>query len=43
MCLRLYLAAQLPHEIDFAVINGNFATSPGIKLTSALYMQPGYT
>lgn len=39
-------AAQLPrsrHDVDFAVINGNFATSSGLKFTSALYLEPGYT
>ncbi|WP_180296423.1 MetQ/NlpA family ABC transporter substrate-binding protein [Snodgrassella alvi] len=39
-------AAQLPrsrHDVDFAVINGNFATSSGLKFTSALFLEPGYT
>lgn len=35
-------AAQLPRarsDADFAVINGNFATSSGIRLTEALYQE----
>ncbi|PIT57111.1 MetQ/NlpA family ABC transporter substrate-binding protein [Snodgrassella alvi] len=39
-------AAQFPrsrHDVDFAVINGNFATSSGLKFTSALFLEPGYT
>lgn len=38
-------AAQLPRsrqDVDFAVINGNYATSSGIKLTDALYQEPSY-
>lgn len=37
--LRLLEAAQIPRvrdDVDFAVINGNFATSAGISLSSAL-------
>ncbi|MDF7675829.1 MetQ/NlpA family ABC transporter substrate-binding protein [Neisseriaceae bacterium ESL0693] len=39
-------AAQLPRsraDVDFAIINGNFATSSGLKFTSALFLEPGYT
>ena len=39
-------AAQLPrsrNDVDFAVINGNYATSSGLKFTSALFLEPGYT
>ena len=39
-------AAQLPRsrsDVDFALINGNYATSSGIKFFSALYLEPGYT
>lgn len=39
-------AAQLPRareDADFAVINGNYATSSGIQLTEALFQEPGYT
>lgn len=38
-------AAQLPrarNDADFAVINGNYATSSGIKLTEALYQEKSY-
>ena len=38
-------AAQLPRsraDVDFAVINGNYATSSGIKLTDALFQEPSY-
>ncbi|BEV70802.1 MetQ/NlpA family ABC transporter substrate-binding protein [Paludibacterium sp. THUN1379] len=38
-------AAQLPRarsDADFAVINGNYATSSGIKLTEALYQEKSY-
>ncbi len=38
-------AAQLPRsraDVDFAVINGNYATSSGIKLTEALFQEPSY-
>lgn len=39
-------AAQLPRsraDVDFAIINGNFATSSGLKFASALFLEPGYT
>ncbi len=38
-------AAQLPRargDADFAVINGNYATSSGIKLTEAIYQEKSY-
>ena len=38
-------AAQLPRardEVDFAVINGNYATDSGIKLTEALFQEPSF-
>ncbi|BAK77843.1 NLPA lipoprotein [Pseudogulbenkiania sp. NH8B] len=38
-------AAQLPrsrNDVDFAVINGNYATSSGIKLTEAVYQEKSY-
>lgn len=38
-------AAQLPRarkDVDFAVINGNYAISSGIKLTEALYQEKSY-
>ena len=38
-------AAQLPRardEVDFAVINGNYATDAGIKLTDALFQEPSF-
>lgn len=38
-------AAQLPRsrdEVDFAVINGNYATDSGIDLTSALYQEKNF-
>ncbi|MDF0606517.1 MetQ/NlpA family ABC transporter substrate-binding protein [Neisseriaceae bacterium TC5R-5] len=38
-------AAQLPRarkDVDFAVINGNFATSSGMKLTDAIYQEKSY-
>ena len=38
-------AAQLPRardEVDFAIINGNYATDAGIKLTEALYQEPSF-
>jgi D-methionine transport system substrate-binding protein len=38
-------AAQLPRartDLDFAVINGNYATSSGLKLTQALYQEKSY-
>lgn len=39
-------AAQLPRvraDVDFAIVNGNYAISSGIKFTEALYLEPGYT
>jgi len=38
-------AAQLPRarsDADFAVINGNYATSSGLKLTDALFQEKSY-
>lgn len=38
-------AAQLPRsrqDVDFAVINGNYATSSGMKITDALFQEPSY-
>ena len=38
-------AAQLPRardEVDFAIINGNYATDSGIKLTEALFQEPSF-
>lgn len=38
-------AAQLPRsrsDVDFAVINGNYATDAGIKLTEALFQEPSF-
>lgn len=38
-------AAQLPRarsDVDFAVINGNYATSSGMKITEALFQEPSY-
>ncbi|WP_201595796.1 MetQ/NlpA family ABC transporter substrate-binding protein [Psychrobacter vallis] len=38
-------AAQLPRardEVDFAVINGNYATDAGIVLTDALFQEPSF-
>lgn len=38
-------AAQLPRaraDVDFAVVNGNYATSSGMKLTDALFQEPSY-
>lgn len=38
-------AAQLPRsrsDVDFAVVNGNYATSSGIKLTEALFQEPSF-
>lgn len=29
-------------EVDFAVINGNYATDAGIKLTEALFQEPSF-
>lgn len=39
-------AANLPRtrdEVDFAIINGNYATDAGIKLTDALYQEKSFT
>ncbi|MNY33256.1 Lipoprotein 28 precursor [compost metagenome] len=39
-------AAQLPRsraDVDFSVINGNYATSSGIRLTEALYQEKSDT
>ncbi|TXD96391.1 hypothetical protein ES754_09575 [Psychrobacter frigidicola] len=38
-------AAQLPRardEVDFAIINGNYATDAGIKLIEALFQEPSF-
>lgn len=38
-------AANLPRsrqDVDFAVVNGNYAMSSGMKLTEALYQEPSY-
>ncbi|MDO5687063.1 MAG: MetQ/NlpA family ABC transporter substrate-binding protein [Neisseria sp.] len=38
-------AAQLPRsrgDVDFAIVNGNYAMSSGMKLTEALYQEPSY-
>lgn len=38
-------AAQLPrarNDVDFAIINGNYATSSGIKLTDAVFQEKSY-
>ena len=38
-------AANLPRsrqDVDFAVVNGNYAISSGMKLTEALYQEPSY-
>lgn len=38
-------AAQLPRardEVDFAIINGNYATDAGIKLTESLFQEPSF-
>ena len=38
-------AAQLPRardDVDFAIINGNYATDAGIKLTDALYQEESF-
>ena len=38
-------AAQLPRardEVDFAIINGNYATDAGIELTEALFQEPSF-
>ena len=42
LVLRPLEAAQLPRsraDVDFAVINGNYAVSSGIRLTTALYQE----
>ena len=38
-------AAQLPRsraDVDFAVVNGNYAMSSGMKLTEALFQEPSF-
>lgn len=38
-------AAQIPrgrHNVDFAIINGNYAVSSGVDLTTALYQEPSF-
>lgn len=38
-------AAQLPRarkDVDYAIINGNYATSAGLKLSEALYQEQSY-
>lgn len=38
-------AAQLPRsraDVDFAVVNGNYAMSSGMKLTETLFQEPSY-
>lgn len=38
-------AAQIPrarNDVDFAIINGNYAVSSGVDLTSALYQEPSF-
>lgn len=38
-------AAQVPrsrNNVDFAIINGNYAVSSGVKLTTALYQEPSF-
>ncbi|HEZ6397920.1 MetQ/NlpA family ABC transporter substrate-binding protein [Neisseria meningitidis] len=38
-------AAQLPRsraDVDFAVVNGNYAISSGMKLTKALFQEPSF-
>ena len=38
-------AANLPRsrqDVDFAIVNGNYAMSSGMKLTEALYQEPSY-
>ncbi|HFC7678761.1 TPA: MetQ/NlpA family ABC transporter substrate-binding protein [Neisseria cinerea] len=38
-------AAQLPRsraDVDFAVVNGNYAISSGMKLTEALFQEPSF-
>ncbi|GAA4494733.1 MetQ/NlpA family ABC transporter substrate-binding protein [Pseudaeromonas paramecii] len=43
--LVLLEAAQLPRsreDVDFAVVNGNYAASSGIPFTSGLFLEKGY-
>lgn len=38
-------AAQIPRardDVDFAIINGNYAVSSGVPLTTALYQEPSF-
>ncbi|MDO5059848.1 MAG: MetQ/NlpA family ABC transporter substrate-binding protein [Neisseria sp.] len=38
-------AAQLPRsrqDVDFAIVNGNYATSSGMQLTEALFQEPSF-
>ena len=38
-------AAQLPRsraDVDFAIVNGNYAMSSGMKLTEALFQEPSF-
>lgn len=38
-------AAQIPNtrqDVDFAIINGNYATAAGIKLTETLFQEPSF-
>lgn len=38
-------AANLPRsrqDVDFAIVNGNYATSSGMKLTDALFQEPSF-
>ena len=38
-------AANLPRsrqDVDFAVVNGNYAMSSGMKLTEALFQEPSF-
>lgn len=38
-------AAQIPRardDVDFAIINGNYAVSSGVDLTTALYQEPSF-
>ena len=38
-------AAQIPrarNDVDFAIINGNYAVSSGVDLTTALYQEPSF-
>lgn len=39
-------AAQLPRsraDVDFAIVNGNYAMSSGMKLTETLFQEPSFT